>query len=83
MVDIRSFQSGPSQFLFRDILDLYEQSVSPENSFRPQLAADGRSIEWAAKAGGTEQRFTREPEADLMRRLIHRVLGPLAPDALL
>ena len=70
--------------LSRQLLDLYEQSVSPENSFRPRLAADGRSLEWLSKSdGGAEQRFTHEPEADLMRRLIHRVLGPLAPDALL
>lgn len=72
-----------SRALSAQVATLFGQSASPENSFRPRLAADGASLEWIGQVGGVQQRLTSEPEAGVWRTLIQRVLGPLAPDALL
>lgn len=72
-----------SPALAQQLVTLYEQSAAPENSFRPQLAADGSGIEWVGSAGGVERRLRSEPEAGFWRLVIERVLGPFAPDQML
>jgi phosphatidylserine/phosphatidylglycerophosphate/cardiolipin synthase-like enzyme len=72
-----------STALSAQLAALFEQSASPENSFRPRLQADGFTLEWTAAVPGGQQRYETEPDADASRMLIFRVLGPLAPEALL
>lgn len=72
-----------STVLSTQLVALFEQSVSPENSFKPRLAADGSTIEWTAATPDGERRYSTEPDADAWRMLTFRVLGPLAPDELL
>lgn len=72
-----------STVLSTQLAALFEQSASPENSFRPRLAADGSTVEWTAATPDGERRYDSEPDAGAWRMLTYRVLGPLAPDELL
>lgn len=71
-----------SRTLSAQIQRLFDQSVAPGNAFRPQLDEAG-AVFWTATLDGSQRRFDAEPAASTGRLLIHRLLGPLAPEGLL
>ena len=71
-----------SRTLSGQIQRLFDQSVAPGNAFRPQLDGAG-TVYWTTTLDGSPRRFDAEPAASTGRLLIHRLLGPLAPEGLL
>jgi phosphatidylserine/phosphatidylglycerophosphate/cardiolipin synthase-like enzyme len=54
-----------------------------EGSWRVELDKDKRSVVWRAPEGSALKDTSTEPDASLTLRLLLRLFGPLAPDALL
>jgi phosphatidylserine/phosphatidylglycerophosphate/cardiolipin synthase-like enzyme len=54
-----------------------------EGSWRVELDKDKRSVVWHAPEGSGLKDTSTEPDASLTLRLLLRLFGPLAPDALL
>jgi phosphatidylserine/phosphatidylglycerophosphate/cardiolipin synthase-like enzyme len=57
--------------------------ISADGSYKLQLDADGKHIEWVSGAPGAEEVWYRDPEATKLQRLTVELLKPFAPDELL
>ena len=68
--------------LAEEVAALFERWTAPAASYEVRLVNGGR-LEWVMTAGGREERFTREPAANLGRRLGAAVCSLLPIDWLI
>ncbi len=72
-----------SEHLAKQTIDLFEKSISPNNSFHLQLGKSNKSLNWATIENGNMVHYSSEPEASLMRRFAVYITGLLPVESLL
>ena len=69
--------------LARQTSQLFERSISPENSYRLSLESDDKSIHWHTLEDGREATYSGEPRARPWRKLYVFLMGLLPIENLL
>ena len=75
-----------SDELGEQLARLFDESVTPDQAFRVELAESGNAqsaLIWLGEEGGQVMRYDGEPLASVWRRAVSSLLGALAPEELL
>ena len=72
-----------SQELAKQTIELFDRSISPDNSYRLQLDEHTNRLSWLTRKAGGETRYSTEPEAGLMRKLGVEIMSLLPIESLL
>jgi putative cardiolipin synthase len=62
--------------LVREMKDLFVQETAPRTSYRLELSPGG-SLSWVSEAEGKREVLDHEPETNLWRRLLTKMVGLL------